>query len=278
VNPIAPRRRMAITLGVLILMALHAVVVAPAHVASSLQSRIMLGAYVAGLSAFMGALASAVAWHSSGPRPGARLQHVFISAWWLAGMAAVGGMVLSVVADATSSGLERAWGSAFLGSILGTLLGTRQAPVWLTAWATKAPPPEQPPRAQDAQRSIALGALAASGVWGAAHPVVRFPLFVPHDPGGVFLYAALSITVTAVVLPFAGARLMRALRTSGAVRGQKLDARLPLRMFVVVLLGAGAWLLVAPPLSLELWCLFRGVVGALLGSTGAAWGAGRFKT
>jgi hypothetical protein len=271
-----PRQRVGITFGVVILMGLHAALVASAHTVSGLQARIWLGAYVGALSAFMGAVASGVAWHRLGGMKGARPHHVFVSAWWLAGISASAGMLLAFLSDRTSTGLERAVGTAFLGALLGSMVGVRQEPVMLTRWAEKDVALGLKPLSPAAtRRAISVAALVASGAFGLVHPLVRFPLSVPKEPGEVFVYASVAVAMTAVLLPFAGGRMMRAFRHSGVTTKGALDRRGSLLMFALAVAGAGVWLLVAPPRQLEEWLVFRGLVGALVGSAGAAWGASR---
>jgi len=254
-------------------MALHAALLADAHLLSRSAELMTLGAYCGALAAFIVSIMVASAWHQAGAHAHARVAHVFVVAWLCAAWGAlISGVIALLAAHTGDSSAQRIYGAALIGPGFAALFAGRFGSIVIQKMAASSgATPAMDGRT--ARRQLALAAAAGSGVFGALHPWVRFPAGLPEGRHAL-AYAGVAVVTTLVILPLAGARLMRSLRASGRVkkdgRGSLLAAGAGLLVTSVFAMAAMG---VAIPTTHADWALWRALVGALLGSCGVLLGA-----
>lgn len=271
-NDITPRTRGRAVIFTLLLMSLHAALIAPAHTRSGDQTLMLVGGYCGALAAFIVAITLASAWHMQGAHERAQLKHVFISAWLTGAWGAAIGTVIAIIAVRTGdSERQRLVGTAMIGPGIAALFAARFSGLVLKGLAERAPP-SPPTEGRDARRQLGLAAAAASALFGAVHPWVRFPQVLPSGYEAM-LYALVAVAVTTMILPLAGWRLMRSVLASGRVKKHPGGLFAPIAGMIVTAVFGLAAIGVASPTEHIDWALWRGVVGGLLGGCGALVGA-----
>ncbi|MBI5494730.1 MAG: hypothetical protein HY904_06845 [Deltaproteobacteria bacterium] len=265
------RERLRVNLVVLVLMGLHAAMVARAPLLAGPPQLAALGAYCAALAAFMTVIGTGSAWHLLGAERGAAFPHVVVTGWLLAVASAVVGAGIGWAGAFADTVSERALAASMLSVLPAVFVPSRMVAGMLRGMA----------RAGPRQAPVGVGALVAaaalaSGTFGALHPWVRFPAGPPATEREALTYGITAVAVTCILLPTAGFRIARGLRVSGALVPPPPEA-LWTGLLGVGAMAAVALVVVVTPATVEQWSLARGALGAILGAAGivagAAWGA-----
>jgi hypothetical protein len=259
-------------LAVTLLMLGHAALVFRAHAGSGGAALLGLGLYTGTLGGFAVGIGVASAWQRHVVTPGARPWHTFAAAW-VAALVGLGvGLAVGWGVD-HGDGTRRALAVAALAPMVSGGLAGRVAPRVLhrLARGDGAPAPFR-----SWLGLLALQGALASGLFGALHPLVRFPAALPGE-GEATRYVVTALVVTLGLLPLAGYRLTRNLLAGGRISPPVRVSPTPLFLATTVVglvaLGALTWVTAVIPSTMLTWVTLRAVVGVGAGAAGAVAGA-----